>query len=159
MIEAAKRAGVHEILQALPQGYDTLLSRSGFWPSGGQAQMISLARAMYANPQVLVFDEPETGLDSQSEIVFHKMLEALHQEGKTVIVITHRPSALRFVNKVMFMKGGHIQDFGPRDEVLQKNGITTMASKREAPKPKKSGEDSKAAQQTAQRPKVENIGS
>ncbi|WP_417451975.1 type I secretion system permease/ATPase [Kordiimonas sp.] len=132
VIEAAKRAGVHEILQALPQGYDTLLSRSGFWPSGGQAQMIALARAMYADPQVVIFDEPETGLDSQSEGIFHKVMEALREEGKTVIVITHRPSALRHVNKVMFMRGGQIQDFGPRDEVLKKNGITTVAGQRGA---------------------------
>ena len=140
VIEAAKRAGVHEILQSLPQGYDTLLSRSGFWPSGGQAQMIALARALYADPQVIVFDEPETGLDSQSEGIFHKVMEALREEGKTVIVITHRPSALRHVNKVMFMRGGQIQDFGPRDEVLKKNGITTVAAQRapkksEPPKP------------------------
>ena len=135
VIEAAKRAGVHEILQGLPQGYDTLLSRSGFWPSGGQAQMIALARALYADPQVIVFDEPETGLDSQSEGIFHKVMEALREEGKTVIVITHRPSALRHVNKVMFMRGGQIQDFGPRDEVLKKNGITTVAAQRTAKKP------------------------
>ncbi|WP_417466244.1 type I secretion system permease/ATPase [Kordiimonas sp.] len=135
VIEAARRAGVHEILQTLPKGYDSKLSRSGYWPSGGQAQMISLARSLYGDPQVVVFDEPETGLDSQAEVLFHKLVAGLREEGKTVIIITHRPSALKNVNKVMFMRGGQIQDFGPRDEVLQKNGITSVGAKRAASKP------------------------
>lgn len=153
VIEAARRAGVHEILQSLPKGYDSKLSRSGYWPSGGQAQMISLARALYGDPQVVVFDEPETGLDSQSEQLFHKLVAGLREEGKTVIIVTHRPSALKYVNKVMFMRGGQIQDFGPRDEVLQKNGITSVGAKRAA----KAGVPQKAvgAQQAA-KPKVEN---
>ncbi|TNE65700.1 MAG: type I secretion system permease/ATPase [Alphaproteobacteria bacterium] len=132
-IEAARRAEVHDILARLPKGYDTVLSRGGgFWPSGGQAQMIALARALYADPQVVVFDEPETGLDSQGEAAFYRVLQNLKAAGKTVIVVTHRPSALRFVDKVMFMKGGQIEDFGPRDEVMQRNGITTIADQRKA---------------------------
>ncbi|WP_262689463.1 type I secretion system permease/ATPase [Kordiimonas aestuarii] len=156
VIEAAKRAGVHEILQALPQGYDTLLSRSGFWPSGGQAQMIALARAMYADPQVVVLDEPETGLDSQSEGIFHKVMEAMREEGKTVVVITHRPSALRYVNKVMFMRAGQIQDFGPRDEVLKKNGITTVAAQRAAKKSGAAQGGGESKQNPSVQSKIEN---
>ncbi|WP_417463069.1 type I secretion system permease/ATPase [Kordiimonas sp.] len=154
VIEAARRAGVHEILQSLPKGYDSKLVRGGYWPSGGQAQMISLARSMYGDPQVLVFDEPETGLDSQSEALFHRLVASLREEGKTVVIITHRPSALRHVNKVMLMANGQIKDFGPRDAVLKNNGITTVGAQKAA---KKAAAPQQQVETTeADQPKIEN---
>ncbi|SDE71987.1 type I secretion system permease/ATPase [Kordiimonas lacus] len=132
-IEAAKRCGVHELLLKLPQGYDTVISKNGFYPSGGQAQLIALARAFYGNPAVLVLDEPNASLDTAGEKVFHRALHTATSSGITTIVVTQRPSVLQHVSKVMVMQDGTIKEFGPKEEVM-KSGVVQAVPGKAPPK-------------------------
>ncbi|GHF18485.1 ABC transporter permease [Kordiimonas sediminis] len=119
-IDAAKIAGVHEFIVSLPKGYDTEISREGFWPSGGQAALICLARAYYGRPKVLILDEPNASLDTEGEKMFHQSLMRAGKLGMTVILVTHRPAPMPFMNKVMVMEAGQIRDYGPKEDVMNK---------------------------------------
>lgn len=125
-IDAARRAGVHEFILSLPQGYDTVIKRGLYTPSGGQAQLIALARAFYGDPAVLILDEPNAALDSVGEQILHKSLKAAHAAGTTIIVVSQRPSILSIVNKVMLMGEGMIKNFGPKDKVLASGDVSTQ---------------------------------
>ncbi len=119
-IEAAKSAGVHDIILKFPQGYDTHMSKEGFWPSGGQAQLIALARAFYANPAVLVLDEPNSALDTNGERIFHQAMRRAKEQKKTTVVVTQRPSVLQFVDKVLSMQDGIVQDITKAEDFMKK---------------------------------------
>jgi ABC-type protease/lipase transport system fused ATPase/permease subunit len=119
-IDAARIAGVHEFIISLPQGYDTQISRGGFWPSGGQAAMICLARAFYGRPKVIILDEPNASLDTEGEKSFHQSLVRASKLKMTVILVTHRPAPMPFMNKVMVLEGGQIRDYGLKEDVMNK---------------------------------------
>lgn len=136
---AAKRCGVHDLLMKLPQGYDTVISKNGFYPSGGQAQLIALARAFYADPAVLVLDEPNAALDTTGEQVFHKALHTATKRGITTIVVTQRPTVLQHVSKVMLMQDGVIKDFGPKEEVMKSGAVKAVSSARQQTPQKRPG--------------------
>ncbi len=138
-IEAAKVAGVHEMILKMPQGYDTIISKQGFYPSGGQAQLIALARAFYGHPSVLVLDEPNAALDSTGEQIFHNALKTANRRKMTVIIVTQRPSVLNFVNKVMMLQDGAVKKFGPKEEVMSSGLVQAV------PKGKPAGPATKAA--------------
>ncbi len=127
-VEAAQRAGVHEIILGLPQGYDTLIKRGQFMPSGGQAQLIGLARAFYGDPAVLVLDEPNAALDNSGELILHKSLLTARKAGMTTIVISQRPSVLGFVEKVMIINEGIIKDFGLKEKVMSSGGVKAVSA-------------------------------
>lgn len=127
-LDAAQRAGVHELILALPQGYDTKIQRGGFMPSGGQAQLIALARALYGDPAVLILDEPNAALDNDGEQILHKALHAARKARVTTLVVSQRPSILAFVEKVMIMGEGQIKDFGPKEKVMGAGKVKTVAS-------------------------------
>lgn len=127
-IDAAQKAGVHELIMSLPKGYDTEIKRGGFMPSGGQSQLIALARAFYANPAVLVLDEPNAALDNVGEQILHKALKEANAAGTTVIVVSQRPSILSVVNKVMILTDGAMKNYGPKDQVLDSGGVTALKS-------------------------------
>jgi len=126
-IEAAKRAGVHELLMKLPQGYDTVIERGKYMPSGGQGQLIALARAFYGDPSALVLDEPNSALDQQGERIFHAAITRARKAKLTVILITQRPSVLQFVDKVMLLQDGMVKEFGPKDEVMKSGSVRPNA--------------------------------
>ncbi len=118
VIEAAKRTGIHEMILRFPQGYDTQIGEAGGMLSGGQRQRIGLARAMYDNPAILVLDEPNANLDDAGERSLLEAVRDLRASGKTVILITHRPSILNVAELLVVMQAGKIVHCGPRDTVL-----------------------------------------
>lgn len=120
VVEAAQTAGVHDLILKLPDGYDTEISSGSYGLSGGQRQRIALARAIYKTPKVLILDEPNSNLDSDGEQALMHALEILKKAGSTIIVIAHRPSILKIVNKIVVLNQGQVQFAGPRDEILSK---------------------------------------
>lgn len=123
VIAAAQLAGVHDIILKLPDGYGCSISDVGL--SGGQMQRIALARAVFGNPAVLVLDEPNSNLDRLGEIALINTIEKLSEAGATVILIAHRTEALRCLTKLLIMKDGQIDAFGPVQEVLDGHDRST----------------------------------
>ncbi len=118
VILAAKRAGVHEMILSMPKGYDTLLGDGGGGLSGGQKQRIGLARAMYGDPSLIVLDEPNSNLDDVGEQALLAAIIDLRKRGKTIVVITHRTSIITATNKLLLLREGVLQKFGPTNQVL-----------------------------------------
>lgn len=118
VIQAAMQAGVHEMILRLPQGYDTHLSTDGGSLSGGQKQRIGLARALYGDPALIVLDEPNASLDDIGEAALVQALIDLKRRGKTLVVISHRPTVLNMVDKVLMLREGTVQAFGTREDVF-----------------------------------------
>jgi ATP-binding cassette subfamily C exporter for protease/lipase len=118
VIEAAQRAGMHEMILGFPKGYDTPIGPGGSALSGGQRQRIALARALYGDPQLLVLDEPNASLDDAGEAALTATLRDLKARGRTVFLVTHRTSALQVVDRLVLMQNGHVVANGPRDAVL-----------------------------------------
>jgi ATP-binding cassette, subfamily C, bacterial exporter for protease/lipase len=119
VIEAAKRTGIHEMILRFPRGYNTEIGEAGGMLSGGQRQRLGLARAMYGNPALLVLDEPNANLDDAGERSLLEAVKDLRKAGKTVILVTHRPSVLAAADLIVLMQNGKIVRCGARDEVLQ----------------------------------------
>ncbi len=118
VIEAARRTGIHDMIVRFPRGYDTQIGEAGGMLSGGQRQRLGLARAMYGNPAIIVLDEPNANLDDAGERSLIEAVMDLRKAGKTVILITHRPSVLSAADILVVMQDGKIIRCGPRDEVL-----------------------------------------
>lgn len=118
IIEAAKASGVHELIQRLPEGYQTQIGERGTALSAGQRQRIALARALYGKPFLVVLDEPNSNLDAEGEQALTDAIFQVRRRGGVVVVIAHRPSALTALDQVLVMAEGRVQAFGPKDEVL-----------------------------------------
>ncbi|MBD2813899.1 type I secretion system permease/ATPase [Xenorhabdus sp. Flor] len=118
VIEAAQKAGVHDLVLNLEQGYDTVIGAGGMGLSGGQKQRIGLARALYGNPSLVVLDEPNSNLDDIGEKALSGAIGELREQGKTVVVITHRPALLSQTNKILLLVQGKMKLFGPSQQVM-----------------------------------------
>lgn len=119
VIVAAQKAGVHEMVLRLPKGYDTQIGEAGGMLSGGQRQRIGLARALYGDPSIVILDEPNSNLDDAGEAALVAAVNDLKARQKTVIIITHRTSVLAVVDKLLLLRDGTAQIYGPRDEVMR----------------------------------------
>ncbi len=118
--DAAKLAGCHEMILGLPQGYDTEISDGGRALSGGQRQLIGLARAMFGRPRFLVLDEPNSNMDGDGEAGLARALKELKAQGSTVILVSHRPSLMQVVDRILVLRHGAMDLLGPRAEVLKR---------------------------------------
>jgi len=120
IVEASKRAGVHEMILQMPNGYDTVIGNSHFILSGGQVQRIALARALYGDPKLLVLDEPNANLDTDGDKALTAAIAGSRERGNTVIVMTHRPSAIAAVDMILMLRSGQVEEFGPKSEVIKR---------------------------------------
>lgn len=118
IIEAARAAGVHEMILKMPEGYGTKLGPQGAALSAGQRQRVALARALYGNPFVVVLDEPNSNLDGEGEAALTRAIEGIRARGGIAIVIAHRASALSAVDLVAIVQNGRMASFGPKNEVM-----------------------------------------
>lgn len=117
IVDAARLAGVHEMILRLPQGYETPIGEGGHVLSGGYRQRIGLARAVYGDPSLVVLDEPGSSLDTEGESALLECMLELRRRGTTVVIISHRPSALRTADKILVVQNGVGQLFKPRADV------------------------------------------
>jgi ATP-binding cassette subfamily C protein len=122
VLEAAKRAGVHHVIAALPHGYATRIAGAGFTLSAGQRQRVAVARALYGSPRLLILDEPNAFLDKDGEAMLDALLTRLRAENIGVLISTHRPSLVRSMDKLLVLREGTIEHFGPSEEVLRAMG-------------------------------------
>jgi len=118
VVRAARACGAHDFIVRLPKGYDTELGWGGAGLSVGQAQRITLARAMFGSPAILVLDEPNAALDAEGEMQLGKALQSLRSQGITLIVVAHRAGILASADKLLVMRGGRMEVFGERTQVL-----------------------------------------
>lgn len=119
VIEAARKAGMHEMILQFPKGYDTPIGEQGSALSGGQRQRIALARALYGNPALIVLDEPNSNLDDVGEQALVRAVLQARSEQRTVVLITHRTSIVGIADSLMVLREGVVHMHGPRQQVLQ----------------------------------------
>ena len=119
IVAAAKKADAHGMIVKLPQGYDTRISAVGGRLSGGQMQRICLARALYGDPVIVILDEPNSNLDNEGSAALNSAIRALKGEGKSVLIMAHRPAAIQECDLLLVLEDGIRRGFGPRDQVLR----------------------------------------
>jgi ATP-binding cassette subfamily C protein len=119
IVEAAKKAAVHDMILQLPLGYDTPVSSMGGRLSGGQIQRIGLARAFYGDPVILILDEPNSNLDNDGSVALNQAIRAAKAMDCAVLIMAHRPAAIQECELLMVLREGMVQSFGPREKVLR----------------------------------------
>lgn len=119
VFEAAKRANAHEMILALPDGYQTILHGNDSQLSGGQKQRLALARALYGDPIMLILNEPNSALDSVGTEALNQTVRDFRSSNRAVVIMTHRPAAISECDRIIVIEHGRVKANGPRDEVLQ----------------------------------------
>jgi ABC-type protease/lipase transport system fused ATPase/permease subunit len=118
VVRAAQRAYAHDMILRLPKGYDTETGNAGEALSPGQRQRVALARALYGEPRLVVLDEPNANLDADGDDGLLRALQGMKQAGVTVVIVAHRPSLLAGVDKLLVLKDGVMELYGPRAEIM-----------------------------------------
>mgnify|MGYP001396304800 FL=1 len=134
---AAAAVGLHELIESLPQGYQSPVGRDGSSLSGGQRQRVALARAIYGDPVFVVLDEPNSSLDESGDAALAQAITLMKSRGTSFVVMTHRTSVLAVADKMLVLRDGVQQAFGPRDEVLA--ALAKMAQQAQQPAPRRDG--------------------
>ncbi len=120
VIAAAQAAGVHDLIINLPDGYETNIDDHGSALSAGQAQRVALARALFRDPFLVVLDEPNSNLDAEGDEALTRAILGIRARGGIVVVVAHRPSAIAGVDYILVMGKGRQQQFGPKEEILNR---------------------------------------
>ncbi len=151
--EAARAVGLHEIILALPNGYESAIGDDGCFLSGGQRQRVGLARAIYGKPRFIVLDEPNSSLDEAGELALVQTILTLKAQGSTVIVITHRTNVLAAVDLMLILQDGQVTAYGPRDEV-----IAALQQRQQQAAQQAAAQQAAAQQQVALQPAAAGAG-
>ena len=122
IIEAAKKANIHDYIMTLPDGYDTYIGERGIKLSGGQKQRISIARVFLKNPSILILDEATSALDNATEMLIQSALEELSR-GRTTIVVAHRLSTIKNADEIVVITENGISERGTHEELLERGGL------------------------------------
>ena len=120
IVDAAKKANLHEFVADLPDGYDTEIGERGIKLSGGQKQRVSIARVFLKNPSILILDEATSALDNTTEVLIQQALDELCK-GRTTLVVAHRLSTIRNADRIAVVTGGRITEYGTHDELMKQN--------------------------------------
>ncbi|WP_281969159.1 type I secretion system permease/ATPase [Roseovarius nanhaiticus] len=135
VVEAATMSGAHDMVQTLANGYETNVGDGGMFLSGGQRQRVGLARAVYRSPSLVILDEPNSNLDSDGEKALMSCIQQLKAMGKTVILVTHKTNLLSLTDKIVMLRNGVVEKFGPTKEFFQNAQAAAPAqSGEQAPK-------------------------
>jgi ATP-binding cassette subfamily C protein LapB len=126
ILEVAKIAGVEEFAKTHPLGYEMKIGEGGHGLSGGQRQAIAIARALLLNPQIILMDEPTSGMDNVAETLFIKNMHTFLNQ-RTLLFVTHKSTMMSMIDKIILMDAGKVIAFGPRDEILKKLMVTNDA--------------------------------